>query len=61
MIRRYLMMELRKQLQGLSFWDHLTESEKNNVEAIATIREYQRGNLLHATEGDCLGMVIVLD
>ena len=34
------MTELRKQLQGLSFWEHLSETEKNNVEAIATIREY---------------------
>lgn len=55
------MTELRKQLQGLSFWEHLSETEKNNVEATATIREYQRGNLLHATEGDCLGMVFVLE
>ena len=55
------MKELRKQLQGLSFWERLTETEKNNVEAFATIREYQRGNLLHATEGDCLGMVFVLE
>ena len=55
------MTELRKQLQGLFFWEHLTETEKKNVEAIATIREYQKNNLLHATEGDCLGMAVVLE
>ena len=55
------MTELKEQLQALSFWEHLTETEKKNTEAMATIRSYQKGNLLHATEGDCLGMVYVLE
>ncbi len=55
------MKELTKELQALSFWEQLTETEKKNTEAMSTIRFYQKDNLLHATAGDCLGMIHVLE
>lgn len=54
------MTETKSQLQKLDFWDHLTDPEKKSVEHIAMIREYRKGSILHALEGDCLGLVVVL-
>ena len=55
------MTELKEQLKRLPFWEQLTDTEKNNTEAFAAIREYSKGSILHATDGDCLGMVVVLE
>ena len=55
------MTELKQNLQRLDFWEHLSDEEKKRVEDFAVIREYQAGNILHAMEGDCLGLVVVLE
>ena len=55
------MTELKKELRKLHFWEHLTDSEKESIEAISVIREYRKGAILHATEGECLGMAVVLE
>lgn len=55
------MTELKQNLQRLDFWEHLSGEEKKRVEDFAVIREYQAGNILHAMEGDCLGLVVVLE
>ena len=53
------MTECKTRLQGLPFWERLTDTEKNLTENAATIRRYDKGNIIHATEGDCLGMAVV--
>ncbi len=55
------MTELRKELQALPFWEKLTETEKKDTEAMTTVRRYRKDNVLHATDGDCLGMICVLE
>ncbi len=54
------MTELKERLRELPFWKHLSTDEKERVEALAVIRDYEVGNILHATEGDCLGLVTVI-
>ncbi len=55
------MTECKTRLQGLPFWERLTDTEINLTENAATIRRYDKGNIIHATEGDCLGMAVVLE
>lgn len=52
--------ELQTRLRELPFWKHLSAEEKERAAALSTIREYEAGNILHAMEGDCLGLVVVL-
>ncbi|MCR5033949.1 MAG: Crp/Fnr family transcriptional regulator [Clostridia bacterium] len=55
-----MMPELRYQLEQLVFWDKLTDEEKERVADYAVIRDYKKDSILHAMEGDCLGLIVVL-
>ena len=53
--------ELKTQLEQLPFWKNLTDAEKERTLSMSVIRGYEKGNLLHATDGDCLGLAYVLE
>ncbi len=55
------MTELREQLQKLDFWEHLSPMEKQKAEDYAVIRKYRKDSILHAMDGDCLGLAAVLE
>lgn len=55
------MSELKQQLKQLEFWDKLTAAEQSRVSDYALIRKYEKGSILHAMDGDCLGLVVVLE
>ena len=55
------MSELQRQLERLPFWKHLSQDEKDRTLAMSMIRDYEKGNILHATDGDCLGLAMVLE
>lgn len=52
--------ELKQQLEQLEFWKWLTEEERQQAMGQSLIREYKKGSILQAVEGDCLGVVVVL-
>ena len=52
--------ETRNQIERMPFWAHMSERERTRLMEFAVIREYEAGSMLHATDGDCLGMVVVL-
>ena len=54
------MSEVLEQLQQLPFWEHLTEEEKRQTESYTVIAEFDKGNILHAMDKDCLGLAVVL-
>ena len=54
------MSEVLEQLERLPFWEHLTEAEKEKTESLTVIRDFDKGNILHAMDGDCLGLAVVL-
>lgn len=54
------MDELLTRLEQLPFWKNLSQEEKDRTLSLSVIREYEKGNILHATDGDCLGLAMVL-
>lgn len=46
--------------QTLPFWQHLNQDEKNILINNASITEYQKGQLIHHGENDCVGILIII-
>ena len=42
------------------FWTQLTENEKHTVENAAYVENYNKGMLMHRTDGSCKGLMTVL-
>lgn len=47
--------------QTLPFWQHLNQDEKNILINNAAIIEYQKGQLIHHGENDCVGILIIIN
>ncbi len=47
-------------LQSLSFWDKLSDSEKEAARLNSYIVSYKHGAMVHSTENDCLGMLFII-
>ena len=54
------MNELLERLEQLPFWSHLSDDEKQMTESLSVIRDFDKGNILHAMDKDCLGLAVVL-
>ena len=54
------MNEVLEQLEKMPFWGHLSEDEKERTSALTQIRDFKKGNILHAMDKDCLGLAVVL-
>lgn len=54
------MSEVTKQLERLPFWKYLSDEEKQRTESLTVIRDFDKGNILHAMDRDCLGLAVVL-
>ena len=54
------MSEVLEQLERLPFWKHLSDEEKQRTESLSVIRDFDKGNILHAMDKDCLGLAVVL-
>lgn len=55
------MFEKEKILEDLPFWDHLESKEKKDIVDATVIRHYEAGNFIHSQDGECLGLVKVLN
>lgn len=54
------MSEVTKQLERLPFWKFMSDDEKQRTESLTVIRDFDKGNILHAMDRDCLGLAVVL-
>ena len=54
------MSEVMEQLQQLPFWENLSDEEKRMTKGLTVIRDFDKGNILHAMDKDCLGLAVVL-
>lgn len=52
--------ELIHKLEILPFWEHLSQKEKETVETSAISLQYQPGQQVQHTSGQCLGVLLVL-
>lgn len=42
------------------FWDRLSSAGRETFAACSSIREYEKGNLIHSERDECLGILLVL-
>lgn len=54
------MNEVQTELRRLPFWDRLSEEEQNRVRRASAIRVCEKGSVLRAMEGECLGFIAVI-
>ena len=54
------MKELKEYLKTLPIWKDLTKDEKEKIVKFTQIREYQKGNIIHSKDHECLGLIKVL-
>ena len=47
-------------LRRLPFWDHLSDSEKELVEANSMINKYSQGQMIYNSDVECSGIMMVL-
>ena len=47
-------------LRRLPFWDHLSDSEKELVEANSMINKYSKGQMIYNSDVECSGIMMVL-
>lgn len=45
--------------QSLSFWDKLTDSQKNLLISSANVSHFKKGNSIHCGDSDCIGVLII--
>ena len=45
--------------QNLSFWEHLSSSEKEFLIAHTNVFHYNRGTIMHAGKMDCIGILMI--
>lgn len=43
----------------LTFWDHLSETEKGSLTQASKMESYETGQTLHSNDMDCIGLLIV--
>lgn len=48
------------ELQSIPFWNDLTEKEQQLVKNSVITKSYKKGNIIHSSEEDCLGMILVI-
>lgn len=54
------MNEVLKHLKQLPFWEYLSDQEKERTETLSMVRDFEKGNILHAMDKDCLGLAFVV-
>ena len=54
------MSEILEKLEQLPFWENLTPEEKELTRSLTVIKDFEKGNILHAMDKDCLGLAVVL-
>ncbi|MGO0861952.1 Crp/Fnr family transcriptional regulator, partial [Clostridioides difficile] len=45
--------------QSLSFYDKLTDSQKNLLISSANVSHFEKGNSIHCGDSDCIGVLII--
>lgn len=48
-------------LETFPFWDKLQKKDQEDILADSYVRKYEKGNIIHTKEGECLGIIQVLD
>ena len=48
------------ELEQLPFWKELTDREREVIRRSAVVRRYEKGALIHSSDQECLGMLLVL-
>ena len=54
------MSEILEKLEQLPFWENLTPEEKELTSSLTVIKDFEKGNILHSMDKDCLGLAVVL-
>lgn len=54
------MKELKEYLKTLPIWNDLTNDEKDKIVKFTQIKEYEKGNIIHSKDHECLGLIKVL-
>lgn len=52
---------LQPYLSQLPFYEHLTNQQKEQMESVAYIAQFKKGQIIHDQGSDCLGMIMVLE
>lgn len=54
------MNDVKGNLARLSFWDKISDKEREELASAATIRHFKKGSMIHSCTGSCLGMFMIL-
>lgn len=54
------MNDMKEQLIKLPYWDKLDNRQKESLAHNASIRSYEKGNIIHGCSSTCLGMINVM-
>ena len=54
------MKEIKEYLKTLPIWNDLTKDEKDKIFKFTQIKEYEKGNIIHSRDHECLGLIKVL-
>lgn len=55
------MEEIKQYLSRLPFWDKLSEQEQEKLIKSTFIKTYEKGQIVHNCNTDCLGMILVIE
>ncbi len=55
------MKDIKEYLKEIPFWNNLTKSEKDNLIKFSQIRTYEKGNIIHSRNQECLGLIKVIE
>ena len=51
----------QRYFEDLSFWDKLNQSEKKEIIELSNIKKFEKDNIIHTSDGECLGLVKVIE
>ena len=54
------MSRIRNLVSSLPFWDKLSQDEKEYVSNASFLRRFEKGEFIHSSENECLGMLYVI-
>ena len=53
--------EIRTYLEGLDFWDEISETQRLYILDNFTVRTYEKDSVIHARDNECLGLILLLE
>ena len=47
-------------ISSLPFWNKLSEDEKEYISNASFLRRFEKGEFIHSSENECLGMLYII-